>query len=198
MVIGERFAWCHLQKTGGDATLLLFQLFPELVTNADARNTQAKHATFAEREADVQARLLVSNIRRLPAWMLSWDQHHSMYRSPRADGRPLLMSSPQQMAEVPRGDRLLDHITDGGRFEIDRWLRMEHLAEDFTAFVSELTPVTDDHRHNIAAYPQVNALDYDHELEHWFTPAQVKLMYSNNPAWATLEERLYGDLALLE
>lgn len=198
MVIGERYAWCHLQKTGGDATLQLFQLFPEIVVHADPRNTQAKHTTFADREAEVRGRLLACNLRRLPAWMLSWDQHHSMHRSIRANGRPVLMSSPQQMAEIPRGDRLLEHVTAGGRFAIDRWLRMEHLADDFTAFVSELTEVTDDDRHNIAAYPQVNTLDYDHVLEHWFTPAQVELMYASNPAWAALEERLYGDLALLD
>ncbi len=100
------------------------------------------------------------------------------------------------MAEVSRGDRLLANFTDGGRFRIDRWLRMEHIGEDFIAFASELTDLTEGHRHSIAAYPRVNVLDYDHELDHWFTPAQVRLMYANNPVWAALEERVYGDLAL--
>jgi hypothetical protein len=198
MVIGERFAWCHMQKTGGDVTLQLFQLLPELILHADPRNTQAKHATLAEREQEVRGKILACNIRRLPAWMLSWDQHHSQLGSLRPDGRPALMSSPQQMAEVSRGDRLLAHFTDAGRFQVDRWLRTEHIGEDFTAFASELTDLTEAHRDSIAAYPQVNVLDYDHELDHWFTPAQVRLMYANNPVWAALEERVYGDLAFMD
>jgi hypothetical protein len=198
MVIGERFAWCHMQKTGGDATLQLFQLFPDLIVHADARNMQSKHTPFAEREHEAQGKLLACNIRRLPAWLLSWDQHHSQHRSVRPDGTPVLMSSPQQVAERPRGDRRLAHFTDGGRFRIDRWLRMEQLGRDFTSFVSEFANPTSDQHQSISSYPSVNALDYDHELEHWFTPAQVRLMYSNNPVWASLEERLYGDLVLLD
>jgi hypothetical protein len=198
MVIGERFAWCHMQKTGGDATLELFELFPRLIVRADARNVEAKHTPFAEREPDVRGKLLACNIRRLPAWMLSWDQHHSQHRVVAKDGTPVAMSSPQQMAERPRGDRRLAHFTDGGRFQIDRWLRMEHLAYDFTSLVSELTDPTDGERQSIASYPRVNALEYDHEIAHWFTPAQVRLMYANNPVWAALEERVYGNLALLD
>jgi hypothetical protein len=197
MVIGERFAWCHLQKTGGDATLQLFQLFPGLLVHADARNVQAKHTPFAEREHEVEGKLLACNIRRLPAWMLSWDQHHSQNRSVHRDGRPVLMSSPQELAERPRGDRRLAHLTDGGRFRIDRWLRMERLGGDFTSFISEFTDLSEDERHNISNYPPVNVLDYDHELEHWFTAEQVRLMYATNPVWAALEERLYGDLVVL-
>ena len=44
--------------------------------------------------------------------------------------------------------------------------------------------------------PLVNGIDYDHEVLHWFTPAQVGEMYARNPAWAALEERLYGALML--
>jgi hypothetical protein len=198
MVIGERFAWCHMQKTGGDATLQLFQLFPDLVVHADARNVQSKHTPFAEREHESRGKLLACNIRRLPAWLLSWDQHHSQHRSVDPDGTPVLMSSPQQVAERARGDRRLAHFTGGGRFRIDRWLRMEQLGRDFISFISEFTNLTEDQRHDITSYPPVNMLDYDHELEHWFTPAQVRLMYANNPVWASLEERLYGDLVLMD
>jgi hypothetical protein len=38
MVIGERFAWGHLQKTAGNATLGMFHLFPDLVLDADSPN----------------------------------------------------------------------------------------------------------------------------------------------------------------
>jgi hypothetical protein len=197
MVIGEQFAWCHMQKTGGDATLLLFGVVGRLIVHADPRNEQAKHATFGEREREVGGKLLACNIRRLPAWSLSWAQQQAQ-RGFQDDGSPVPMNSPQRMAETPRGDRRLAHFTGDGRFRIDRWLRAEHLAEDFIAFVSQFTELSDGERHSIAGHPPVNALEYDHEIGHWFTPAQVRLMYETNPAWAALEERLYGNLALLD
>ena len=191
MVIGERFAWCHLQKTGGDATLLMFRLLPRLVLSSDERNVQAKHAPFAEREHEIEGKLLACNIRRLPEWSLSWAQH----RAQRAD---MPMNSPQRIAETPRGDRRIAHFTADGRFPIDRWLRTELLADDVIAFASELTDLEDAEREGIASRPPVNTLEYDHEVEHWFTPAHIRLMYGSNPVWSAIEERVYGDLALLD
>src|SRR3954451_22716650 len=177
MVIGERFAWCHMQKTGGDQALATFRWFPNLIVHSDARNVQEKHTPFAGREEEIAGKLLVCNIRRLPAWMLSWAQHHSQYRSLGPDGKPVSMKSPQEMAELSRADRRLAHFTDDGRFRIERWFRSEFLAEDFTAFVSELPDLSEGIREDIAGYPLVNQNDYDHEIEHWFTAEQVRLMY---------------------
>jgi hypothetical protein len=108
------------------------------------------------------------------------------------------MNSPHQMVEVPRADKRLAILTDDGRYHIDRWIRMERLGEDFTAFVAELTELTDEDRERIASFERVNTLDYDHEIGHWFTPEQVRRLYRNNPLWASVEERVYGDLALLD
>jgi hypothetical protein len=108
------------------------------------------------------------------------------------------MPSPEQMAERPLGDRKLAEFTGEGPFAIERWLRTECLADDFIALISELTDVTSEAREQIAGFQLVNALDYDHQIEHWFTPGQVRLMYSNNPVWAALEERVFGDLQLLD
>jgi hypothetical protein len=191
MVIGERFAWGHLQKTGGDATLLMFQILPRLIVRADPRNDQAKHAPFAERGEETAGKLLVCNIRRLPQWSLSWAQHR-VQRAGEA------MSSPQRIAEAPRADRRLAVFTDEGRLTIDRWLRTERLAEDFIDFASELTDLTDEERQSVTNHPPVNELEYDHRIEHWFAPDQVRLMYDGNPVWAAIEESVYGDLALLD
>ena len=197
MVIGERFAWGHLQKTAGDATLGLFRLFPELVVYSDPRNVESKHASFATRAPDVEGKLLASNFRRLPDWTLSWAQHRARYAT-RPDGKPVPMNSPHQMAEVPRADKRLAILTDDGRYHVDRWIRMERLTDDFIAFVSELTEVSESDREQIAALGPVNALEYDHDVSHWFTPEQIRRLYRNNPLWASVEERLYGDLALLD
>jgi hypothetical protein len=197
MVIGERFAWGHLQKTAGDATLGLFRLFPDLIVYSDPRNVEEKHASFASRAAEVEGKLLAANFRRLPDWTLSWAQHRARYAT-RPDGKPVAMNSPHQMAEVPRADKRLAILTDDGRYHIDRWIRMERLADDFISFVSELTEVTAADRDQITSAEQVNALEYDHEIAHWFTPEQVRRLYRNNPLWASVEERVYGDLALLD
>ena len=197
MVIGERFAWGHLQKTAGDATLGLFGLFPDLVVFADPRNTEAKHASFADREDQIEGKLLISNIRRLPAWTVSWAQHRARLAR-RPDGSPVPMNSPEQMVRVPRADRCLGALTAQGRFRVDRWLRMEHLADDFADLVSTLVELDGETRRRIAEFPDVNALRYDHDPSHWFTPERVRRLYENNPLWAAAERAAYGYLAFLD
>jgi hypothetical protein len=81
---------------------------------------------------------------------------------------------------------------------VDRWIRMEELAQDFTDFISELTDVSAEDRARIASFDSVNVLDYDHDIRHWFTPDQVRRLYHNNPLWASVEERVYGDLSLID
>jgi hypothetical protein len=197
MVIGEQFAWGHLQKTAGNATLGLFELFDELVVFADPRNSEAKHASFAERAAQVEGKVLAANIRRLPAWTLSWAQHRARVAR-RPDGSPVPMNSPEQMVRVPRADRWLAALTGTGRFTVDRWLRMEHLAEDFADFISGFTELDEAARGRIAAFPQANAISYDHEIGHWFTPERVRRLYATNPLWAATEAHVYGELQLLD
>jgi len=197
VVIGERFAWGHLQKTAGNATLLMFELLPRLIVFADPWEDEEKHSSFAERAEQVEGKLLAANLRRLPSWTLSWAQFRAR-RGKRPDGTQIQMNSPHQMVAVPRADRLLLRLTADGRYEVDRWLRMEQLTEDFIALVAELTDLTDEERSRIAESPEVHGLDYDHEYANWFTPEQVRHLYENNPVWAKLEERVYGDLALLD
>jgi hypothetical protein len=197
MVIGQRFAWGHLQKTAGDATLGMFKLFPDLIVFSDPSNVEDKHASFASRADQVEGKLLASNLRRLPDWTLSWAQHRARYAR-RPDGSTVTMNSPRQMIEVARADTRLSHLTDEGRFQIDRWIRMERLVEDFIAFISDFTDLTDTDRARIGSFDRVNALDYDHEIEHWFTPGQVRELYARNPLWAVVEESVYGDLALID
>jgi hypothetical protein len=193
MVIGERFAWAHLPKTGGSATLELFKLFPELIVFADFDPGNDKHATFGQREQEVTGRMLAMNLRRLPFWVLSRAQHVSRW-GVHPDYQPIPMASPQELSESDFPDDRIALYTDGGRFRIDRWLRMEHLADDFVEFVSELTEVTPAQRESVSRLPRVNAHEYDHEPASWFTPPQIERMYARNPVWATLEQELYGDL----
>ncbi len=193
MVIGKEFAWGHLPKTGGDATAAMFRLFPDIVVFADSGDD--KHTPFASRETQIRDRVLVSNMRRLPNWTLSWAHWRAGF--PRRDGSPRQLESPADMANIPRADRVLSTLTDNGRFRMDRWLRMERLAGDFAAFVSQFRDLSDAEQQRLATFERVNALDYDHDLRQWFTPRQVRRMYEHNPLWTAVEQRVYGDLALL-
>jgi hypothetical protein len=191
MVIGEKFAWAHMQKTGGSATLAMFRQFPELIVFADPADDEDKHSSFGAREELVAGKIRVCNVRRLPAYQLSWAVWRA--RPGNQVGRTA-MESPHEISELPRGDRRLARITNDGKFGVERWFRMEHLSEDFLDFVSELTEVGDERRGQVSRVRAINALDYDHEVRHWFSDAQIKRMYEVNPVWRAIEEKVYGDL----
>ena len=105
MVIGERFAWGHLQKTGGDATWELFRLFPDLVVFADPRNIEAKHASSPS--APTGARQAAGREHPAPALVDAQLGAAPGPLSKRPDGSPVPMNSPRQMVNVPRGDMRL-------------------------------------------------------------------------------------------
>jgi hypothetical protein len=195
VVIGERFAWGHLEKTGGDATLQLFEQVPELVRFADPVDADDKHRLFAEREAEVRGKVLALNLRRLPAWILSKAQHTARHGT-HPDYEPWYMASPHQMAESTDPDERLAAFTGAGSFGIDRWLRAEFLADDFLAFVSEFADVSAAQRRAIVDLARIHGSateGYDHDVTHWFTEGHLRRMYERNPAWAALERRLYPD-----
>jgi SAM-dependent methyltransferase len=194
MVIGDRFAWGHLEKTGGDATVELFLALPELIRFADPLSSEEKHTAFADREPQVRGKLLVLNMRRLPGWVLSRALHQARYGA-YPEYEPLPMKSPQEMAESQDADRRLREFTQEGRLPVDRWLRMEFLGDDFLAFVSEMTELSEARQREIrelAGIRRGTPLLYDHRIEQWFTPDQVRTMYERNPLWAAVERGLYG------
>lgn len=192
MVVGGDFAWAHLPKAAGDMTLSLFALFPELVISADPRSRREKHALFTQREQDVAGKRRVLNIRRLPHWILSYTIFKGV-RGLAPHHKPLPTDSPRQMAESIAPDRSLVGYLDRGPRGIDVWFRVEHLAGDFLAFVSDLTDVGDERRRLVLEHPRVNDMTYDRELSHWFTDDLILRMYESNPLWAWLEREVYGD-----
>ena len=191
MVIGEKFAWAHLQKTGGSATFAMFCLFPELIVFADPPEDPDKHSPFSTRKDLVAGKVRACNMRRLPAYLLSWAVWRA--RPGNQVGRTS-MESPEEVVELPRADRMLALITSDGSFSVDRWLRMERLADDFLDFVSQLVDVGQEHRTQVREMRPINTLDYDHDFRNWFSDAQIKRMYEVNPVWREIEEKTYGDL----
>ncbi len=190
MVIGERFAWAHLPKAGGDATAAMFAAVPGLVQFADPSDSNDKHMPFFGREPEVAGKLLVMNIRRLPAWSLS-AAHHKALNGVFPEYRPLPMMSPAEQALSTDPDDLLRWMTDHGRLAVDRWLRAEELEHDVLALLSEIGVLTPQVRAAVLAVGRINAAGYDRTLP--FTAEQIRQMYEHNPTWASIERRVYGD-----
>jgi hypothetical protein len=193
VVIGAEFAWAHLPKTGGDATLKMFTLFPDLVLFADVEDNNDKHTLFEERPQEVRDKMLAMNFRRLPSWVLSRAQHVSRWGI-YPEYTPLPMGEPEELAESSFPDTRITKYTSDSRYWPDHWLRMESLTDDFLEFISRFREVTETDRERVESLGAVNRNTYDHDLDTWFTPAQIERMYLNNPLWATLEQELYGDL----
>jgi hypothetical protein len=191
MVIGETFAWAHLPKTAGNATLRMWHLFPKLIVHADGGDSHSTHDPFIQRLDARRPYRLILNIRRLPAWNLSHAVHEArggLY----PDYQPRPMATRAEIAERSYGDDMLELFTDGWRLEIDHWLRQEFLEMDFYAMLQQVTDISEQQRQAIRNVGWVNGQQYDHRYDRWFTPAQIIRMYEQNPRWAAIERRAYG------
>jgi hypothetical protein len=192
MIIGRDFVWAHLGKAGGEMTHALFNLFPEVIEFADEVHTADQHTPFQDRADQLAGKRRVLNIRRLPTWMLSHHVWKSVYGlAPHFKPSPML--SPFEIADSGIADRFLAHYRPPEDPRIDVWLRTEHIVDDFLAFIREYADVTETHLETIRELPRVNELVYDKALDHWFSPAHVRLMYLRNPEWAIVEAAVYGE-----
>jgi hypothetical protein len=193
VVIGRRFAWAHLAKTGGDATCSMFLAVPGLVQFADPLDSNDKHMPFFGREDEVAGKLLAMNIRRLPAWALSGAQHKSRH-GVHPGYRPKPLENFEEISSRTDADDLLRWMTDHGRFRVDRWLRAEHLADDVLALLGALDQLTPAAREGVLAVGRVNEGGYPREMEREFTREQIARLYTLNPTWAEIERQVYGGL----
>jgi hypothetical protein len=195
MVIGRQFAWAHLPKTAGDATLAMFRAVPGLVNFADPPDSNDKHMPFFGREDEVAGKLLVMNIRRLPSWALSGAQHkarHGLF----PDYRPVPLESSEEISDRTDADDLLRWMTDHGRFGIDRWLRMESLQDDFLSLLDELGELGPEAERAVRSVGRVNEGHYPPELAIRFTADELARLYALNPVWASVERLVYGALPI--
>lgn len=198
MILGERFVWAHVGKTGGDAVRSLFAVVDDLVVHMDDPAERRKHHTFSERGAEaLQRPIRALNLRRLPGWQLSMVQHRARH-GPFEGREPGQLAPPDQVIARSQGDsELVPYLFhDGQPLEIHHWLRMEHLRDDFLAFVSSLRRISRWERWRITRAATKPPGRYDHNVDSYFTPAQIRRLYAANPVWAETEWKVYGDLAL--
>jgi hypothetical protein len=195
MIVSQRFVWAHLPKTAGDATAAMIERVPRLVLLADHPLDNAKHLPFAERRGSIDGKLLVANIRRLPAWALSHARHVERYGA-FPDYRPAGAQHPEEVAARSAADEHLNLIV--GDFAVDRWIRQEHLTDDLVRFLREVANLTAEEEAAIRSVGRVN--DQRSILqrirppspERFFTTGEVEALYANNPRWAEIERRVYG------
>ena len=193
MVVSHRFVWAHLPKTGGDATAEMLQRVPRLIVLADPARDNAKHLPFAWRAGSIAGKLLVANIRRLPAWAFSLARHAERFGAfPDYAPTP---RPPEAVARERAADDLLDQII--GDHVVDVWLRQEHLVDDLVRFLRDVAELTDGEEKTIRSVGRVNEQRRILQLrrprpEGFFTPAQIDMLYANNPRWASIERQVYG------
>ena len=122
---------------------------------------------------------------------------HAAPSRPRAlAGLPATGSAdPNAVAAESVADRWLDEV---GPYEIDRWLRQEHLVEDLVTFLRESAGLTPGEEADIRAVGRVNVrharrlrLRQSLTPEQFFSEAQIAKLYAGNPRWAAIEQRVY-------
>jgi hypothetical protein len=181
-----------MPKTGGDATAQMLAAVPGLVRIADPPHSNDKHLPFFARESEVAGKLLVMNIRRLPAWALS-GAHHKAAHGVHPDYRPLPLESADEMTSSTDADDLLRWMTDHGRFGVARWLRAEALEHDVLALLSQLGVLTPEVEAGVRQVGRVNVGSYERDVARRFTEEQIARLYRRNPEWTAIERRVYGD-----
>ena len=163
MVIGEEFAWAHLPKTGGDTDPHPVRVVsgPGAVCGSGRHERQARDLPRAH-ATSCAGKLLAMNVRRLPAWVLS-RAHHVAREGVWPDYIPEPMPSSAELAESTLPDERLEYFAFRGPLRVERWLRLEHLREDFLALVVDLTEVTAVQARRVRELPALDVADYDRE-----------------------------------
>lgn len=204
MVIGERFVWGHLGKTGGDSVRKMFDVLgPGVIVYADPVESPGKHQTFFEKEQLLgydltKERERILTIRRLPSWALSYVFHRQ-----RESGRPVdfeRLYAGQVFDHYEGNDETrpfylpIDTVLNtqiSGR--VDHWLRMEYLADDFIATMSRFVAISWWKRLRIRFVRRNVNRAYSRGISRYFTDSQIRHLYEMCPLWASIERKVYSD-----
>lgn len=196
MIIGDRFIWLHLPKTGGTSASRLFSelAIPSIV--ADDQSLDNKHESIEARLPDwdfaTESKSLFITLRRLPQWLLS-DWHH----------KHLKMGLDIPFEPVKSG--LFYSLRLGGVWvAADYWLRyfrienctgvirLEHLEEDVSEKIVPLLPA----QAPPLRFPRDNVNSYSRDLASYFSSSDLRRIYACNPIWQQQELQAYGCVTL--
>lgn len=198
MIIGERFIWLHLPKTGGTSTSRLFADLGIPSVSADDQSLDSKHESIEARLPDwefgAESRPVFITLRHLPQWLLS-DWHH----------KRLKMGLDLPFEPVKSG--LFYSLRLGGVWvAADYWmryfrieqcsgvLRLEHLEADVQQKITPLLPA----QTPPLVFPKDNVNRYSRDLANYFRSSDLKRIYASNPIWHQQEQQAYGFTMLNE
>lgn len=201
MIMTRDFVWLHFPKCAGTevAAVLEGLRIPGAACDPIDPANVIWHHTIAQRQAydpgfSVAGREIICCFRRLPNWLLS-RVYFEFQRSGLIPTREMFVRG--QFYDINGVASNADYHAGGYSPGVTRWIRTEHLVEDF---VSAFSPHVDLAGVDAAAlFTRRNATAYPHvkRLEFYFTQAELDGLYATNPVWAGLEAAIYGGLARL-
>ena len=204
MIVSDEFVWLHFPKCAGHAVeqalRSVLRSAPDVAFDRPGDDTINWHDTLEDRRRRdprlaLGERTVVCGFRRLPHWMLS-RVHYEASRPPyHCVTRAMLCRGEffHQNGQVGKADAYVEHY---GASKVDRWVRTEHLLEDFERAFGDMMGSRLARGALRRARRIVNGtrLNYMRRLDFYFTGEELAALYAANPLWAELERRLYGDI----
>ncbi|MBF0122416.1 MAG: hypothetical protein HQL21_03270 [Candidatus Omnitrophica bacterium] len=169
-----------------------------------------KHKSFLHYPELCKDRKKILNIRRLPVWLVSW-WHHS-YRSGYIESidREKIVEGLAPLKGRVLADHELKQRAETKLGGIDYWLRTESLAEDFIRVMKDFILISEEKQVQIRKIKENQGrhlseqhgndflghkyIDAESALQKFFTLKEVKNIYDQNPFWADVENKIYGNL----
>ncbi len=200
MIITNKFAWGHFQKTGGTTIGRLFEnLFKENIVYADSEFKHEKHDTFKVKSEKgvIVPDIRILNIRRLPEWVVSflWFSERCTNIEYKKDNyyKGTILDREFGKAQDKIISRNIDeYLKSYFDKPITDFIRMEYLNEDFISVFGKYINILDDQKRKIknAFYGQ----GHYNKFEKYFNEKEIKQMYIDCPFWAKIEKQVYGNL----
>lgn len=195
MIIGPDFIWLHVPKCGGTSVERCLQQAlakrPDVhFDTINPREAVIWHQNIAARKKydpgfDPSGKRIVACIRRLPGWLLS-RVHFEAARPPKklVVTREMLVRGEffESSGYHHKADNMIRKYNNP---EVDQWIRIENLRDDLSNFFG----------FDVGEVPRVNEtkINYIKNLDFWFTPDEIRRLYEQNPVWASIERKAYGD-----
>lgn len=192
MVFSKDFVWLHIGKTGGTTTEYLFTNFcSDIIEHADGYHQREKHEPLINVKKrfpneDFDRKIKVVNFRKILSFIVS----HNFDRFKSAETQlnkeeDAINQSKKGLLYSQNEWKTVDEFTKDYFEDVSFYIRMEFLIEDFTTvfkkFKKDLVIPNNIHLHKNTSKPKID-----------FTQTEVDNIYSSNPLWMSIQEKIYA------